>query len=99
MSNGKRGGQEGNDNATKGKRWADAIDRALSLRSKTDGYKDLVDLAEVMLKAAENGESWAIKELGDRLDGKPHQSATFDGDLGITVIQYRKDFDDDNDSV
>ena len=93
------GGQPDNQNAVKGKRLANAIDTALGNRWKSDGQKALVELAEVMLKAAEKSEGWAIKELGDRLDGKPHQSATFDGDLGITVIQYRKDFDDDNDSV
>ena len=88
----KSGGQPGNDNAAKGKRWANAIDTALVNRCKSDGQKALVELAEIMLAAAESGESWAIKELGDRLDGKAHQSSTVDGDLGITVIEYQKDF-------
>ena len=68
------GAQPGNDNAAKGTRWRNAIDKALRNRCKSDGQKALVDLAEVMLTAAENGEAWALKELGDRLDGKAPQS-------------------------
>lgn len=64
----------GNHNAAKGKRWQSAIDTALEQRCKSDGQKALVALAEVMLAAAEQGEGWALKELGDRLDGKPAQS-------------------------
>ena len=48
-----RGGQLGNDNAAKGKRWANAIDTALGNRCKSDGQKALVKLAEAdtVLKA------------------------------------------------
>lgn len=75
-----RGGQPGNQNAAKPKRWANAIDKALENRCKSDGQAALVNLAEVMLKAAEQGEAWAIKELGDRLDGKSAQSVVVGGD-------------------
>ena len=64
----------GNNYAAKEKRWAKAIDKALEKRCKSDGQKALVELAEVMLQAAENGEAWALKELGDRMDGKAAQS-------------------------
>ena len=74
------GGQPGNTNAVKGKRWSNAIDKALQQRCKSDGQKALVELAEVMLSAAEKGEAWASKELGDRIDGKPAQSVTLLGD-------------------
>lgn len=70
----------GNQNAAKGKRWANAIDKALENRCKSDGQQALVELAEKMLSAAENGEAWALKELGDRLDGKAAQSMTIAGD-------------------
>lgn len=69
-----RGGQLGNTNAVKGRRWAHAIERALEKRSKADGQKALEELAGKLLDAAQAGEPWALKELGDRLDGKPHQS-------------------------
>jgi len=87
------GGQPGNTNAAKGKRWANAIDSALSKRCKSDGQKALVDLAEVMLTAAEKGESWALKEVGDRLDGKAAQSIALDASGTIEVIELKKDFD------
>lgn len=65
----------GNDNATRGRIWRNAIRRALEKRSSSKDRKDAVDaLAEVLLQKAEDGEGWALKELGDRLDGKPHQT-------------------------
>jgi len=87
------GGQPGNTNAAKGKRWANAIDSALSKRCKSDGQKALVKLAEVMLEAATEGQPWAIKELGDRLDGKAAQSIALDASGTIEVIELKKDFD------
>ena len=82
----------GNTNAIKGKRWACAIDKALENRCKSDGQKALVALAEVMLAAAENGEGWALKELGDRVDGKAAQSINLgneDPDGFKTVTEIR----------
>ena len=79
----------GNTNAVKGKRWANAIDKALENRCKSDGQTALVALAEAMLTAAENGEGWALKELGDRLDGKPAQTNILEG--GEAPIVVRKE--------
>ena len=83
----------GNQYAAKERRWAKAIDKALEKRCKSDGQKALIELAEVMLKSAENGESWALKELGDRLDGKAAQSLALDAKGRIEVIELKKDFD------
>jgi len=69
-----KGGQPGNNNATKGKPWRDAINRALKKRSVTGRAAALEEIAEKMLQAAELGEPWAIKELGDRIEGKPAQA-------------------------
>jgi len=74
------GAPEGNHNAAKGKRWRDAIDRALAKRSRVDAKEALDELAEKLLAAAENGEGWALKEVGDRIEGKPAQSVTVSGD-------------------
>ena len=76
------GAPKGNSNATKGKPWRDAIDRALRVRDKSrvDGKEALDTLAEQLLVAAEAGEGWALKELGDRLEGRPAQSLTIGGD-------------------
>ena len=79
------GGQPGNKNAVKGKRWSTAINAALDKRCKSDGIKALNDLAEKLLEKCDEGDMTALKELGDRLDGKPHQDLNVTGDFNITV--------------
>ena len=37
-----------------------------------------------MLEAADEGESWAMKEIGDRLDGRPHQTSDVNVDARVT---------------
>jgi len=74
----------GNQFAVKAKRWSQAIDRALEKRSKGDGIKALDDLAEKLLVKAEEGDMSALKELGDRLEGKPAQSLALTGELSLT---------------
>jgi len=74
----------GNNNASKGKRWSQAIDRALEKRSPSGMIKAMDELAEKLLAAAEAGEGWALKELGDRIEGKPAQSM----DLKVTEISH-----------
>ena len=64
----------GNNNPSKGKQWKAAINRALEKRSRVDAKEALDELAEKLLVAAEAGESWALKELGDRIDGRPAQA-------------------------
>ena len=83
----KRGAQPGNKNATKGTEWRQALKRALVrvVEAENDddeiSYRRGLDIvADKFVEAASNGESWAIKELGDRLDGKPGQSVTVGGD-------------------
>lgn len=70
------GGQPGNQNAAKGKRWSMAIDRALAKRSKVDATESLDALAEELLKRCDAGDMGALRELGDRLEGKPGQALT-----------------------
>jgi len=61
----------GNVNAIKGRPWGDALKRALA-RREADG-KGLNAIAEVLTEKALEGDLAAIKEIGDRLDGKPAQ--------------------------
>ena len=56
----------GNKNATKNRPWAEAINRVLLAE---DGKK-MRALAEKLVKAAEDGDVVALKEVGDRVDGK-----------------------------
>lgn len=62
----------GNDNAKRTKPWRDAIDRALA----QDDGKRLRAIAETLLTKAADGDMTAIRELGDRLDGRPAQAIT-----------------------
>ncbi len=71
-----RGGQPGNTNATKGKVWIGALNRAIA----QDDGKKLREAADKLLELAAEGDVAAIRELGDRLDGKPAQSVTLAGD-------------------
>lgn len=59
----------GNTNAKKGRMWNDALRRAIS----QDNGERLRASIEQLLNLASNGEPWAIKELADRLDGRPKQ--------------------------
>lgn len=70
---------KGNEYAANARRWRSAIDKALSNRCKSDGQKALVAIAEAMLKKAEEGDMTAIKEVGDRLDGRAPQSVDIGG--------------------
>ncbi len=80
------GAPQGNTNAAKGKRWSNAIDTALANRSKSDAQAALVELAEKLILAAEGGDAWALKELGDRIDGKAAQSVTLSGDEDAPLV-------------
>lgn len=75
------GAQPGNQNAKKAKRWSDAIARALAKVELGKGVEAGLDTcATQLVKAAIAGEQWALKELGDRIDGKAAQSVTVSGD-------------------
>lgn len=64
-------GESGNPEGKKpNKPFLDALNRAI----KQDDSKKLRDAAERLMYLAAEGESWAIKELADRLDGKAAQS-------------------------
>lgn len=70
----------GNQNALKGARWTDAINRALDQRSRAKGIEALDELAETLLMKAESGDISALKELGDRIQGKAAQAVILQGD-------------------
>lgn len=81
---------KGNKNAAKAKLWTAAIERALGKRSRLDQKEALDELAEKLLAKCDEGDLQALKELGDRLEGKPSQTIQGPGDngeheLGITV--------------
>lgn len=76
----------GNKNSSKDNRlWADTIRRAAI---QGDG-KRLRAAAEKLLDAAADGDIEAMKVLGDRLDGKPHQTIAAEVDTNVTVEVVR----------
>lgn len=83
----------GNTNAAgTEKPFRDAITRAC----KQEDGKRLRRAAELLLDLAAQGESWAIKELADRLDGKPvaNVDATVRGNLASLLASLGGDTED-----
>ena len=69
----------GNKNAAKGRDWQEAVKRALARYANSNVSKGLDKAADLFVKAVMAGDQWALKELGDRIDGRPHQSM----DIGV----------------
>lgn len=71
------GAPVGNTNAARAKMWADAIRYVLAEAEREETPKlRLRDLARTLVDKASDGDMAALKELGDRLDGKPAQAIT-----------------------
>lgn len=71
------GGGKGQD-----KIWSAAIRRAVNEIQKGDETKQkrLVHLARKLVEQAQSGDISALKEIGDRLDGKPANMTTLQSD-------------------
>lgn len=71
--------------------WSDAVRRAVKRRmQKEEGKPQKIErLADQLVEFALAGNGWAFKEIGERLDGKAHQSqdvnATVQGDFVMRV--------------
>jgi len=85
------GAPKGNQNASKGAKrvWLAAIERALEKRSLKARKEAIDELAEKLLKACDKGDVTALRELGDRLEGKPIQQIEASGPNG-GPIQVQK---------
>lgn len=80
------GAPTGNNNAAKAKVWTAAIERALANRSRID-QKDALDaLAEKLLAKCDEADLGALRELGDRLEGKPGQAIDLGSDPDRPMI-------------
>lgn len=77
---------KGNNNAAKGKEWRDALVYSLENFSGSKKGQALRDIAKALIGKALEGDITAIKEIGDRLDGKPVQAiAGADGESPLTI--------------
>jgi len=74
----KGGAQPGNQNAKKGKLFYDALRIALVQEDR----KSLRKITDKLVKAAEEGDAWAVKEIMDRMDGKPVNTTELSGKDG-----------------
>ena len=77
----KRGGQPGNNNAPKGKLFTDAL---VKFAKQNPDKRDRV-IAKIYDMALD-GNMMAIKEIIDRVEGKPKQSIEAEVDQSITVV-------------
>ena len=73
---------KGNQFAANARQWRAAIERALEARTKSrvDGKKEIDAIAEQLVIAAASGDLAALREFGDRIEGKPSQAVTVAGD-------------------
>lgn len=71
----------GNQNARKG-RWADALMRACDEEDPLTRKRFLQAIADKLRDKAYEGDIQAIKEVGDRIDGKPAQAFEHSGPDG-----------------
>lgn len=88
-STNKGGGQVGNTNAKKGKLFYHELRKALVQNDQLN----LRLIADKLVEEAINGESWAVKEIMDRVDGKAIQSTEISGSEGEPmkmVISWEK---------
>ena len=76
-----RGAQLGNQNAAKSSMFYDKLRLVL-----TQEPHRLRKIAEELVKKAEEGEPWAIKELIDRVDGKAHQAVALENSDGSPLL-------------
>jgi hypothetical protein len=72
----------GNKNAAKAKVWHAAIMRALERRTakREDGQLEIDALSDNLIQHIDAGDLSALKEFGDRMDGKPAQAIIGGGD-------------------
>ena len=70
--------------------WRAAIQRAVHREYKGTGSDKWLDqLATKLVKVAHKGDVSALKEIGDRLDGKPAQSVDLGVQVQVTAIERR----------
>lgn len=78
----------GNQNAARAKKWREAILRALARKSGSVDHGLDAAADKLVALAIDDGDKWALDQLGDRVDGKPAQ--VFAGDDDSPPIRFEK---------
>ena len=90
------GAPKGNNNAGKGRMATHALEMAVENGGKAvqvaSGIQVLVDIWNVQVEKALEGDQQAANAIMDRLDGKPAQTVALDADLRVKEV---KDLSDD----
>jgi hypothetical protein len=87
-------GISGNPGGKKqGRPWRDAIERAVARRQGKTDLKGIDDIADKLLDAAAAGDMQAVREFGDRMDGKAPQSVDHSGMIATTHEEFLKQLD------
>jgi hypothetical protein len=85
----------GNQYAAKGRKWYEALNRAL-LRYESDKVKAGLALDKIamnVVEAAVDGDIAAMNEIANRLDGKAAQSVTVGGEVDNPVkVSHKVEF-------
>jgi hypothetical protein len=77
-------GQSGNPGGQpKNRIWRDAIERAIMRRRGKLDLEGIDDLADKLIDAAFAGDMTAMKEFGDRMEGKPPQALEHSGSIAM----------------
>lgn len=73
--------------AKQDKVWAAAVKRAVHRRMENeDGKPQKIErLADQLVDFAMAGQGWAVQEIGNRLDGKPHQSSDVNATVAASI--------------
>jgi hypothetical protein len=66
--------------------WREAIQRAIRRRETAEEPQALEKLADSLVAAGIAGDIGALREIGDRLDGKPVQQLNHAGDDGGPLV-------------
>src|SRR4029077_9380002 len=69
------------------KAWRDAIVRAAKRRDPVSGRRYLDMAADALVRQAINGDNVALREFGDRLDGRVHGNAG-DGQTRVSFVVH-----------
>ena len=91
-------GQSGNPNGrAKDKVWGDAIRIAVNEAHEGGNGKKLRALADKLVDKALAGDMTAMKEIGDRLDGKTAQSVEMTGEATTNYVMLAPEVSRDTD--